>query len=125
LTALAERFFIMIPVHQPRFLVEQCSALSVIGDPVARKAAGLSPNALVAVITPLARFEPSPDGLVLTETAPGMSVEEIDELTGWDVRSAAELREREPLTDAEARALAQLRTAIEKNRSHHGSSGLG
>jgi glutaconate CoA-transferase, subunit B len=125
LTALAERFFIMIPVHQPRFLVQQCSALSVIGDPVAREAAGLSPNALVAVITPLARFEPSPDGLVLTETAPGMSVEEIDEQTGWDVRSAADLREREPLTDGEASALAQLRTAIDQNRSQHGSSGLG
>jgi acyl CoA:acetate/3-ketoacid CoA transferase beta subunit len=121
LTALAERFFIMIPVHEPRFLVEQCSVLSVLGDPVAREAAGLAPGALVAVLTPLARFEPSPDGLVLTEIAPQLTVEEVDRRTGWEVRQAAEVTRRRPLSEAEASVLVELRAATEQNRSLHGS----
>jgi acyl CoA:acetate/3-ketoacid CoA transferase beta subunit len=125
LTALAERFFIMIAVHEPRFLVQECSALSVIGDPVAREAAGMSPDALVAVLTPFARFEPSRDGLLLTEIAPELSVDEIDQRTGWKVHRAAEVRERRSLSEAEATALAELRTAIERNRSQHGSPILG
>ncbi|HEY1510969.1 MAG TPA: hypothetical protein VGF93_18310 [Solirubrobacteraceae bacterium] len=125
LTALAERFFIMIPVHEPRFLVAQCSALSVLGDPVAREAAGLAPDALVAVLTPLARFEPSRDGLVLTEIAPQSTVEEVNRCTGWELRQAAEVGQRAPLSEAESRVLAELRAATEQNRSQHGSSGIG
>jgi acyl CoA:acetate/3-ketoacid CoA transferase beta subunit len=121
LTALAERFFIMIPVHDLRFLVQECSALSVIGDPVARAAAGLLPDALVAVLTPLARFEPSSDGLVLTEIAPGLTVAEVAQRTGWTVSLDTEVRERAPLSEAELGALAELRAAIEKNRRHYGS----
>jgi acyl CoA:acetate/3-ketoacid CoA transferase beta subunit len=115
LTALANRFFIMVPVHDPRVLVAECSALSVVGDPVARAAAGLPANALVAVLTPLARFEPSDQGLVLTEVAPGLTVEAVAERTGWPVRSG-QVRERAPLTEPEVSALAELRAAAERNR---------
>lgn len=116
LTALAERFFIMIPVHDPRFLVPECSALSVIGDPAARAAAGLSPNALVAVLTPLARFEPSSEGLVLTETAPEVTVDDVAQRTGWSV-SGDHVRRRAPLSEDEAAALSELRAASEQNRT--------
>jgi glutaconate CoA-transferase subunit B len=116
LTALAERFFIMIPAHDPRFLVERCSVLSVVGDPVARHAVGLKRDALVAVLTPIARFEPSDEGLVLTEVAPGITVEDVGERTGFALRTAAEVTERSPLTDAERAALAELRAAAERNR---------
>jgi glutaconate CoA-transferase, subunit B len=119
LTALADRFFIMIPAHEPRFLVEECSAVSVIGDPVARQAVGLAPDALVAVLTPLARFEPSPEGLVLTEVVPGMTPAEVAAKTGFELRLAATVVERDPLSADEARVLAELRAASDKNRRPH------
>jgi glutaconate CoA-transferase subunit B len=121
LTALAERFFIMIPVHDPRFLVPQCSLLSVLGDPVARAAVGLAPDALVAVLTPLARFEPSADGLVLTEIAPGTTVAEVAERTGWPIPADMNAKERPPLSADEAETLAQLRAASDRNRRQYGS----
>jgi glutaconate CoA-transferase subunit B len=116
LTALAERFFIMIPRHDPRFLVQECSAVSVLGDPVARAAVGQVRDALVAVITPLARFEPSDGGLVLTELPEGVSREAVGEQTGFPIRSTDELRRRPPLSEQEADALAELRAATEANR---------
>jgi acyl CoA:acetate/3-ketoacid CoA transferase beta subunit len=116
LTALAERFFIMIPAHDPRFLVEQCSALSVIGDPVARDAVGIKRDALVAVITPLAQFAASDDGLVLTEIVPGLTQEQLQERTGFELRVGRDVAGRPALTEEEAAALAELRTAAEQNR---------
>lgn len=124
LTALAERFFIMVPAHDPRILVEECSALSVLGDPPAREALGMKRDALVAVITPLARFEPSDDGLVLTELVEGLSVEDAQERTGFALR-AGDVRTRSDLTDDEARTLAELRTASERNRRPHGTAATG
>lgn len=121
LTALAERFFIMIPVHDPRFLVQECSLVSVLGDPVTRAAAGLAPDALVAVLTPLARFEPSADGLVLTEIAPGATVAEVAERTGWPIPADVDARERSPLSADEAETLALLRAASDRNRRQCGS----
>jgi glutaconate CoA-transferase subunit B len=116
LTALAERFFILVPAHDPRFLVEECSALSVIGDPVARDAVGLTRDALDAVITPLARFEPSDEGLVLTELVGGLSVDDIQAKTGFTLRVADTVAERAPLNDDEAAVLAELRAAAQRNR---------
>jgi acyl CoA:acetate/3-ketoacid CoA transferase beta subunit len=121
LTALAKRFFIMIPVHEPRFLVPECSVTSVVGDPVARAAAGLPPDSLVAVLTPMARFEPSTDGLILTEVAPGVSVSQIAERTGWAVDAGARPSERRPLSGDEAETLALLRASTETNRRPYGS----
>ncbi|MBI5104864.1 MAG: hypothetical protein HZB46_07745 [Solirubrobacterales bacterium] len=116
LTALAERFFIMVPAHEPRILVEECSVLSVLGDPVARASVGLAPAALVAVITPLARFVPSEDGLVLAELVEGVGEAELQERTGFDIRAAGEVARRVPLGDDERRVLGELRAATERNR---------
>jgi acyl CoA:acetate/3-ketoacid CoA transferase beta subunit len=115
LTTMAERFFIAVPVHEPRTLVERCSAISVLGDPRARRDAGLHPQALVAVITPLARFVPSDEGLVLTEVAPGHAPEDVERRTGFPVRRADELAVRAALTADEAAALAVLRAAAQRN----------
>ena len=121
LTALASRFFITIPVHEPRFLVQKCSLVSVLGDPAARTAAGLAPDSLAAVLTPLARFESSRDGLVLTEIAPGMSVAEIADKTGWPIASDLQVSERQPVSADEAEMLAELRAASQRNRRQYGS----
>lgn len=115
LTALAERFFIGVPVHDPRCLVERCDILSVLGDPAARARIGLKADALVAVLTPLARFEPSDDGLVLTELAPGFSVDDVAARTGFEIREADTVRVRTPLSDDEAAALSTLTAAAAAN----------
>jgi len=115
LTALATRFFIGVPVHDQRVLVERCAALSVLGDPVAREAAGLQRDALVAVITPLARFEPSDEGLVLTELAAGITVAALATRTGFTIRQADTVRERAPLSTEETEALAALEAASARN----------
>lgn len=115
LTTLAERFFIAVPAHDPRTLVQRCSAVSVVGDPVARAAAGLRADALVAVITPIARLEPSPDGLVLTEVAGGCTVSEVRDRTGFPLPVADAVRERPAVREDEAAALAVLRAAAARN----------
>jgi acyl CoA:acetate/3-ketoacid CoA transferase beta subunit len=123
LTALAERFFITVPHHDPRVLVELCSAVSVLGDPVARDAAGLTRDALVAVITPIARFEPSDAGLVLTEVVAATTPADVGERTGFALRVADRVAERAPLTDDEVRVLTGLRSAGDSNkRGPHGSA---
>jgi glutaconate CoA-transferase subunit B len=115
LTAFAKRFYVMVATHDPRSLVEQVSAVSVLGDPVARDAAGLKRDSLVAVITPLATFVPSADGLLLTEIVGGLGGVELSERTGFPIRVADAPRERPPLTEDETRVLAELRAATAEN----------
>jgi acyl CoA:acetate/3-ketoacid CoA transferase beta subunit len=116
LTAWPGRFYLLVADHSPRTLVQQCSAVSVVGDPVRREALGMDPLALHAVLTPLARFEPSADGLVLTEVEPGWSVDDIAARTGFPLR-ASDVRERERPRDDELTALATLRDAAARNRA--------
>lgn len=122
LTALAERFFIMVPVHDPRVLVPECSRISVVGHPRRRAELGLTANALEAVLTPLARFEPSDEGLVLTETAPGVGVDDVVAHTGFEVRVADHVGTRTPLTEEERTGLHRLRQLYDDNRRRHGST---
>jgi acyl CoA:acetate/3-ketoacid CoA transferase beta subunit len=116
LTAWANRFYLVVADHSTRTLVPTCSAVTVVGDPVRRKAFGMDPQALRAVLTPLARFEPTPDGLVLTELEPGWTPEAVAERTGFPLQVSADLRDREKPTDEERRALDALRAAAARNR---------
>jgi acyl CoA:acetate/3-ketoacid CoA transferase beta subunit len=116
LTAWASRFYLVVADHTPRTLVQQCSAVSVVGDPVRREALGMDPQALRAVLTPLARFEPSPDGLVLTELEPGWTPAALAERTGFPLRVSDELCDRVKPGDEERRALDALRAAAHRNR---------
>jgi glutaconate CoA-transferase subunit B len=125
LTALADRFYIMIPAHDPRFLVTECSRISVVGHPPRRAELGLTADALQAVLTPLARFEPSNEGLVLTETVAGVSVDDVAEQTGFELRVADTVTTRAPLTDTEQTTLAHLRECSAQNRRRHGSTNGG
>jgi acyl CoA:acetate/3-ketoacid CoA transferase beta subunit len=108
LTSHTSRFFIAVRRHVPRVLVERTSRISVLGDPVARAAAGLPSQALRGVITPLARFEPGETGLQLTEIAPGMTVEEIQSRTGFRIKVTAQPHIRPPVSDDERAVLTQL-----------------
>jgi glutaconate CoA-transferase subunit B len=115
LTALAERFFVMVPVHDARALVERVSAISVLGDPRARAAVGIRPDALTEVITPLASFVPSVDGLLLSELAEGVAEEEVAQRTGFEFRTASDVSVRSPVADDEKEALRALRAAAAAN----------
>lgn len=115
LTALADRFYLAVAHHTPLVLVERCAALSVLGDRAAREAAGMRPDALHALITPLARFEPTDDGLVLAEISPGVTVEDVAERTGFAVRPAEGLRERPAVTTEEASTFAALAASAAAN----------
>ena len=108
LTSHTDRFFIAVRHHTPRVLVEEASRISVLGDPAARAAVGLPANALQAVITPLARFEPTSEGLKLTEVAPEVTVDEVQDRTGFAVETLGELRIRQQLSDNERALLIQL-----------------
>jgi glutaconate CoA-transferase, subunit B len=121
LTALATRFFIMIPAHDPRFLVQECSAISVVGDPVERRRLGLVPSALQAVLTPLARLEVDDGGLVLTETIEGMSIADVQAETGFEMRTRDDVGTRAALTSEEETTLAHLRDASTQNRRRYGT----
>lgn len=114
LTALAERFYVIAPKHEPRFLVDRCDLISVLGDPASRRAVGLRPDALVAVLTPLARFEPSERGLLLTEVTAGQSLDGLAQVTGFPLRIEAEVAERTAMEEPEKRALAELRSGMVK-----------
>lgn len=116
LTTFAPRFYAIVPQHDPRCLVERVAAVSVVGDPAERERLGMEPHALRAVITPLARFEPGPGGLVLSELAPGWSAAAVAERTGFRLREADEVRVRPELTDAERDAIAELRAIVKRNR---------
>jgi glutaconate CoA-transferase subunit B len=68
-----------------------------------------TPTVPEAVITDLGVLEPGSDGeLVLTEIHPGVTVEQVRESTGWELRVADELKTTEPPTDEELRALEEL-----------------
>lgn len=105
LTTWARRFYILVPDHARRSLVETCSRISVLGDPVQREAFGLPANSLAAVITPLARFVPSRKGLLLAEVSPGISVSQVSDNTGFDIEVSEELKEREPVSPEERETL--------------------
>ncbi len=116
LTAWAPKFYIVVYDHQPRVLVENCSQISVVGDPVERASQGMNPDSLVAIITPLARFEPTRDGVVLTETVKGLELDELRQRSGFEIRVSENHKIRKQLTDEEKRVLDELRKAADLNR---------
>jgi len=68
-----------------------------------------TPTAPEAVITDLGVLEPGDDGeLTLTEIHPGVTVEQVRENTGWDLKVAGDLRVTDAPTDEEQRALEEL-----------------
>jgi glutaconate CoA-transferase subunit B len=68
-----------------------------------------TPTAPEAVITDLGVLEPGGDGeLVLTQVHPGVTVEQVRENTGWELRVADDLKTTEPPTEEELGALRDL-----------------
>jgi glutaconate CoA-transferase, subunit B len=66
------------------------------------------------VITDLGvlRLDPDDRELVLTHTHPGVSMEQVQSETGWNLRLAAGLGETEPPSDEELRVLRGMKSAL-------------
>jgi acyl CoA:acetate/3-ketoacid CoA transferase beta subunit len=109
LTGFAQRFFIALTEHSRRTLVPTVDFCSVLGDPASRSASGLPPDALCGVITPLATFRMSPDGLFPDQLAPNVTVDELTERTGFPLHLRESMVVRDPIRDDERQTLQILR----------------
>ena len=91
--------FVMLR-QSPRAFVERLDFLSSRGDRVS------------TVVTDLGVLEPDPATreLTLTRVHPGVDVEQARDATGWALRVADAVRQTDPPTDAELRALRSLKT---------------
>jgi glutaconate CoA-transferase, subunit B len=87
---------VVIAPHNPRTFVEQLDFLTTTG---ART---------TAVITDLGVLEPRDGELTLTTVHPGVTVEQVQDATGWELRVAGEVATTEPPADEELRALEEL-----------------
>jgi len=96
--ALGVRDVFVMLRQSPRTFVEQLDFVTSLGDRVR------------VVVTDLGMLEPRDGELTLTRLHPGVTVEEAQEATGWDLRVADDLGESEPPTDAELEVLRSLRT---------------
>jgi glutaconate CoA-transferase subunit B len=90
--------FVMLKQSRRTF-VDQLDFKTSVGDRVR------------VVVTDLGLLEPADDGeLVLTHVHPGVTVEEVRDATGWDMRVAEDLAVTDPPSDRELAALRSLRT---------------
>jgi len=96
--ALGVRDVFVMLRQSPRTFVEQLDFVTSLGDRVR------------VVVTDLGMLEPRDGELTLTRLHPGVTVEEAQEATGWDLGVADDLGESEPPTDAELAVLRSLRT---------------
>ena len=89
--------FVMLR-HTQRAFVERLDFRSSVGDRVS------------TVVTDLGILEPRDGELTLTRVHPGVTAEQAREATGWELRTADDLAQTEPPTDAELAALRGLAT---------------
>jgi glutaconate CoA-transferase subunit B len=104
IAAMAKEVIVIIPQSQRTFVDRIHFKSSVPG------------SGAMVVITDLGvlRLDRDERELVLTHTHPGVSVDQVREETGWELRVAPDLAETEPPTDEELSVLRELKSALEK-----------
>jgi glutaconate CoA-transferase subunit B len=112
--AAAAREVIVMLRHSRRALVERLDFVTSVGRGTAempRSALGFPGAGPMAVITDLAILRPdATDGeLELAAVNPGVSVDDVTEETGWDLRVRAPLDTTDPPTELELKTLRELR----------------
>lgn len=113
IAAWANRCYIMTPHQKRRFpeKVEFMTSAGFITGRQDRQAAGLRGAGMLAVVTDIGLMEPDPSGeMILTALHPGKTVEEATENTGWQLKTALQIRQTEPVTEKE---LVILRTQLD------------
>jgi len=104
---------IVIVRQSPRAFVEQVDFITSVGygdGPGARERLGLRGKGPTKIITDLGILEPDPETneLTLTHLHTGITAEQAQEATGWDLKIAADLRTTEPPTQDELNKLREL-----------------
>ena len=104
---------IVIVRQSKRAFVEKVDFVTSVGHgdgPGSRERLGLKGKGPTRVITDLGILEPDPESreLVLTHVHEGVTIEQAEQATGWDLKVADDLRTTEPPTDEELQALREL-----------------
>jgi glutaconate CoA-transferase, subunit B len=104
---------IVIVRQNPRAFVQQVDFVTSVGHgsgPGERERLGLRGKGPTKVITDLGILEPDPETkeLVLTHVHPGVTAEQAQEATGWELKIAPDLQTTEPPTDDELTRLREL-----------------
>jgi glutaconate CoA-transferase subunit B len=104
---------IVIVRQSPRAFVEKVDFITSVGHgdgPGARERLGLRGKGPTRVITDLGILEPDPETkeLTLTHLHSGITAEQAQEATGWDLQIAADLKTTQPPTDDELSKLREL-----------------
>jgi glutaconate CoA-transferase subunit B len=104
---------IVIVRQSKRAFVEKVDFITSVGHldgPGARERLGLRGKGPTKVITDLGILEPDPETaeLVLTHVHSGITAEQAQEATGWDLKIADDLKTTEPPTEEELKALREL-----------------
>ena len=107
---------IVIVRQSTRAFVEKVDFITSVGHgsgPDDREKLGLRGQGPTKVITDLGILEPDPETaeLVLTHVHSGITPEQAQEATGWDLKIAADLKTTEPPTEEELKALRELVSA--------------
>ena len=110
---------IVIVRQSPRSFVEQVDFVTSVGHghgPGDRERLGLRGRGPVRVITDLGVLEPHPVSreLILTALHPGVTVEQAQEATGWELTVADSLETSAEPTDDELQALRELQATVEE-----------
>ncbi len=108
IAAWANRCYIMTPHQKRRFpeKVDFMTSAGFLGGRREREATGVRGGGMLAVVTDIGLLEPDENGeMILTALHPGRTVEEAKANTGWDLKTAAEVRFTAPLTEKELRIL--------------------
>ena len=114
--AAAAREVIVMLRHSERALVERLDFVTSVGQGTAetpRSALGFPGAGPVAVITDLGILRPSATNgeLELTAVNPGVSVDDVREETGWELRVRTPVSTTDPPTELELETLRGLRKA--------------
>lgn len=110
ISAWANRCYVITP-HQKRRFPEKVDFQTSAGHCYAglsRREAGVRGGGPQAVVTNLCILEPAPDSdgeLMLTALHSGVTVEQVQENTGWTLKVSPNLRQTEPPTAEELRIL--------------------
>ena len=112
IAAWCRETFVMLR-QTPRTFVEQLDFLTTVGHPgnSGSRAGRQRGVGVTFVVTDLGVLEPDPETqeLVMTELYPDVTADDAREATGWELKTAAELRPVQPPTTEELEALRALK----------------
>jgi glutaconate CoA-transferase subunit B len=100
IAAWANRCYIITPHQKRRFpeKVDFTTSAGFLSSRAEREASGVRGKGPLVVVTNLGLMEPDENGeLILTGLHPGCTVEQVRENTGWSVKTAASIRQTEPI----------------------------